>query len=248
MSRCLPGADGHLQQDRLDQPDLGDAHSKVPHRAAVPDAPGDIGTELYIIKQGKVAIEIDKDDGTKLVVAESGPAASSGILPAGPEHDEDGQHQTITNCIIFELKQRDMEKVWEKSPTLKMYMLAAKEHLGRRKSSKKKEEPLLRLPRTSRASSGEEGAPVNFPSTSSTSSTGSKWMSKTKSRKSSGGRSKRHTVCSTNSQKRNLEFVLLLKHLHQVVGDLQRVLVRWPGLDVVVRELSRPRVQLHVHA
>jgi len=34
------GRTGHLQQDRLDQPDLGDAHSKVPHRAAVPDAPG----------------------------------------------------------------------------------------------------------------------------------------------------------------------------------------------------------------
>ena len=34
---------------------------------------GDIGTELYIIKQGKVAVEIEMEDGSNKVVAEPGP-------------------------------------------------------------------------------------------------------------------------------------------------------------------------------
>jgi len=45
--------------------------------------------------------------------------------------------RTITNCIVFELKQEDMQKVWESDPVLKMYMEeAAKKKFTRTKSSK----------------------------------------------------------------------------------------------------------------
>lgn len=104
---------------------------------------GDVGTELYIIKQGKVAVEIDIDDGSSKVVAEPGPGSIFGdIALLGLNTTRTASIRTITNCIIFELKQEDMQKVWDSDPTLKMYMLdVAKEHLGRRKSTKKKDPP-----------------------------------------------------------------------------------------------------------
>ncbi len=47
--------------------------------------------------------------------------------------------RTITNCIVFELKQEDMQKVWESDPTLKMYMEeAAKKKFTRTNSSRRR--------------------------------------------------------------------------------------------------------------
>ncbi|UPR03695.1 cyclic nucleotide-binding domain-containing protein [Chloropicon primus] len=125
---------------------------------------GDIGTELYIVKQGKIAVEIDKDDGSKLVVAELGPGSVIGdVALLGLNTTRTASIRTITNCIIFELTQEDMQKVWDKDPTLKVYMLAvAKEHLERRKGKpKEKEDP----PGDDRGGGGTSGG-GSFPSTS----------------------------------------------------------------------------------
>jgi CRP-like cAMP-binding protein len=102
---------------------------------------GDVGTELYIIKQGKCVVEIDLEDGTTKEVAERGPGDYVGdIALLGLNTTRTASIRTITNSIIFELKQEDMQKVWEIDPQLKMYMEAvARKQFSRTKSQSKKD-------------------------------------------------------------------------------------------------------------
>ena len=123
---------------------------------------GDIGTELYIIKQGKVAVEIDMADGTSKVVAEMGPGSYFGdIALLGLNTKRTASIRSITNCIIFELKQEDMQKVWELDPTLRVYMEAvAKKQFSRTKSDKEKDKEMEKEKEKEKAESkGKEAGP-----------------------------------------------------------------------------------------
>ena len=121
---------------------------------------GDIGTELYIIKQGKVAVEIDMADGTSKVVAEMGPGSYFGdIALLGLNTKRTASIRSITNCIIFELKQEDMQKVWELDPTLRVYMEAvAKKQFSRTKSDKEKDKEMEKE-KEKAESKGKEAGP-----------------------------------------------------------------------------------------
>jgi len=126
---------------------------------------GDVGTELYIIKQGKCVVEIDLEDGTTKEVAERGPGDYVGdIALLGLNTTRTASIRTITNSIIFELKQEDMQKVWEIDPQLKMYMEAvARKQFSRTKSQSKKN---MKPPAEPKEDKGSSESPA-FPRTAS---------------------------------------------------------------------------------
>jgi len=87
----------------------------IPYQSIV--CQGDRGTEFFILKEGKVSVLINSEDGSQKMVATLGPGAYFGDLSLlGITEVRSATIQTLSNVTLYMLTKEDFEKILMSMP------------------------------------------------------------------------------------------------------------------------------------